>query len=226
MTRLADISLADKGLILFGARPGMGLTRTVLKLANHLAESETVLFISYQTYERKLIKICEELNFQKQDILFFNTRLGFYDMLSDYKTSLNVEISRTNPRTVVIDDLDGLLGENYDLDVSLRADLITGLQELAVDANIRIILNVTLSRKVEHRGGDHRPKLRDFTWCRDLVHVANEVYILYRPEYYGMRQDEHGNNLSGLMEINRVKESNCNEVTYNIACDKEHIIPY
>ncbi|MEQ8878897.1 MAG: hypothetical protein RLQ12_04650 [Cyclobacteriaceae bacterium] len=226
MSRLADLPLADKGLIVFGARPGMGLTRTILKLSNHLAEDETALFISYQTYEERLIKILDELHFSKLNSLFLDTHLGFYDVLSTYLTALQETIAKSNPKTIVIDDLDSMLGENYGLGLPLREELITGLWEIAINANIRIILNVSLSAKIERRGDDHYPKLRDFTWCRGLVYTATEVYTLYRPEYYGMTQDEYGNSLSGQMEISRVKAQNCVETKYLIACDKEHIIPY
>ncbi|XOV94270.1 MAG: hypothetical protein ACFHWX_06100 [Bacteroidota bacterium] len=226
MTQLSEIPLAQKGLIVFGARPGMGLTRTAIKLSYYLSLSETVLFISYQTYEERLIRICEDLNFKKPDTLIFDTSLDYYSFKEEYLYCLRRLVEEKKPKTLVVDDLDTMLGEHFELEESVRNELIEEIRSFINQKDMRCIMNVTISAKTDYRGGAHEPKLSDFTWCRQLVNAAAEIYTLYRPDYYGMSQDEYGNDLKGHMDINCVKDINCIEKKFTISCDKEFIIPY
>lgn len=222
MDKLSDIKLLNKGLIVFGARPGMGLTMTTLKLANQLAKAETVLFISYQHYQEKIDYFLRSQGTEKSAALHINTSLQFYDYNQNFYYSLKELIDKIRPSTIVIDDLDCMLGD--DREIREEGDeLISKLHQLCTQLSVRIILNVTISDKVEYRGGDKRPCLRDFTWSRNLMHEADEIYTLYRPEYYGMTQDENGEPLEGIMEIEMVKEKQCREKTYRISHEKEQI---
>lgn len=78
------------------------------------------------------------------------------------------------------------------------------LKMLAKDLNIPIIFLSQLSRGVEQRQ-NKRPMLSDL---RDSGGIEQNIDIclsLYRPEYYGITEDEMGDSTQGLTEVNILK---------------------
>jgi len=223
MNELIQIKLPPTGLIFFGSRPGMGLTRTTLKIANYIARSQGVVFISYQDYKEKLIHILSQQGESPNVLLNIETKLKFYDhtLVRDFASIM----SNTGSNTVVVDDLDSMLGENFDLEIQHRERFLHELQILAELKKVRIILNVTVSKKVEYRGGDKRPMLRDFTWSRNISELANQIYTVYRPEYYAITVDENGESTYGRIELELIKDKDCKEVKYLLLNHNERIIP-
>lgn len=223
MNRLNQIELTKKGIIVFGGRPGMGVSRTTLKIANLLAKTENVLFISYQDHKQKLIKIIEEQGESLSPLLTINTDLNFYDY--GFCQDISEIINKTTAKTIIIDDLDDMLGQNFDLESHHRNKFLLELNSLSENNNIRIILNVATSKKVEFRGGDMKPRLRDFIWSRNLISLANQVYSINRPEYYGITEDENGISTSGRIEIDLIKDDECKESNFVIMNEQEKILP-
>jgi replicative DNA helicase len=58
-----------------------------------------------------------------------------------------------------------------------------------------------LSRAVETRGGTKYPMLSDLRESGSLEQDADIVQFLYRPEYYGINEDENGDSTDGVIEI-------------------------
>jgi len=188
MELIDKLNLSDN-LIAFGARPGMGLTRLTLKLANRLARKENVLFITYQDYYKHIEELVNE-NGQKQNNLVIDSSFKFfnYGVFDDLKLQLlQNEIS-----TLVVDNLNDSIREKHVDDEYLTDYIISELHILSQSLKIRIIINLLVSKTVECRGGDLRPQLRDFRWSRRLINDCQQIYSIYRPAYYGITENENG----------------------------------
>lgn len=83
------------------------------------------------------------------------------------------------------------------------------LKMLAKELNIPIMALSQLSRALEHRGGDKRPKLSDLRESGAIEQDADVVMFLYRPEYYNIKEDYDGKALSsGYTEVIIAKNRN------------------
>ncbi|WP_091511265.1 replicative DNA helicase [Flexibacter flexilis] len=82
------------------------------------------------------------------------------------------------------------------------------LKNLAKELNVPVIALSQLSRAVETRGGDKRPQLSDLRESGSIEQDADMVVFLYRPEYYGITQDESGNPVTGVGEVIIAKHRN------------------
>nr|WP_295928615.1 replicative DNA helicase [uncultured Dyadobacter sp.] len=75
------------------------------------------------------------------------------------------------------------------------------LKNLAKELDVPVIALSQLSRAVETRGGEKRPQLSDLRESGSIEQDADMVIFLYRPEYYGITEDEAGNSVAGIGEV-------------------------
>jgi replicative DNA helicase len=76
---------------------------------------------------------------------------------------------------------------------------------MAKELGVPVIYLSQLSRDVEKRGGDKRPVLSDLRDSGNIEQDADTVMFMYRPEYYGINEDEHGGSTKGICEIDFAK---------------------
>jgi replicative DNA helicase len=88
------------------------------------------------------------------------------------------------------------------------SEISMSLKQLAKELEIPVIALSQLSRAVETRGGDKRPILSDLRDSGSIEQDADIVIFLYRPEYYGITQDEMGMPTNNLTELIVAKHRN------------------
>lgn len=83
------------------------------------------------------------------------------------------------------------------------------LKSVAKELNVPVIALSQLSRAVETRpGASKRPMLSDLRESGSIEQDADMVLFLYRPEYYGMTEDEDGSPTQGVGEVIIAKHRN------------------
>ena len=85
---------------------------------------------------------------------------------------------------------------NYEIE-----DISGALSRLPLQINCYIGAFSQLSRAVETRGGSKRPIMSDLRDGGAIEQDAFNIYFLYRPEYYGIKEDDQGNSVIGLLEL-------------------------
>jgi replicative DNA helicase len=106
---------------------------------------------------------------------------------------------------VVIDYLQLMTGDTGGKGAGNREQEIAmisrSLKNLAKELDVPVIALSQLSRAVETRGGEKRPQLSDLRESGSIEQDADMVIFLYRPEYYGITEDETGNSVAGIGEV-------------------------
>ncbi len=76
------------------------------------------------------------------------------------------------------------------------------LKSVAKELNVAVLALSQLSRAVESRpGNSKKPMLSDLRESGSIEQDADMVLFLYRPEYYGLTEDEEGRSTLGVGEV-------------------------
>jgi replicative DNA helicase len=217
-------------LHILAARPGMGKTGFALKAGRAAALSgKPTAFFSLEMRAAELQKRNIAAEGKVDGRLFRSGQLSQLDLSNARTAAANLRTSplfiddtsgltllelRAKARRlkakegielIIIDYLQLMSGTskygrngNKEQEVS---EISKGLKELAKDLNVPVIALSQLSRAVETRGGDKRPMLSDLRDSGSLEQDSDMVLFLYRPEYYGITEDENGNSTKGLAEL-------------------------
>lgn len=225
-------------MVVIAARPGMGKTAFVLSMARNAAvdfKKPVAVFsleMSSLQLVTRLMAAETELEMDKfrkgnfQDYEWEQLyqkvkRLEEAPLFIDDTPAINVFELRAKCRKlkqhhdiqmVIIDYLQLMSGANIDGKTGNREQEIStisrALKRIAKELNIPVIALSQLSRAVETRGGDKMPQLSDLRESGAIEQDADMVMFIYRPEYYGITQDESGNNISGIGRIRIAKHRN------------------
>lgn len=82
------------------------------------------------------------------------------------------------------------------------------LARLSKRLNCPLFALCPISREVMKRGGSKRPVLADLRESGRIEYDAYGVMFMYRPEYYGIKENESGESLEGRAEIIVAKHRN------------------
>lgn len=201
----------QKGKIyILGARPSMGKSAFAMNIAEHVALTHNVLFISLEMsrkeYAQRLMfgragvdvntintgrisdAEIEKVKSQKEYLdslkLFIETRTPC--RVSDIELAMiNIISTRGSCDLVIVDYLQLLTpnsksGKNREVEV---AEMSRELKSLAVKYNVPIVVLSQLSRALEARE-DKRPMLSDLRESGAIEQDADVVMFVYRDEWY------------------------------------------
>jgi replicative DNA helicase len=235
-------------MIVLAARPGMGKTAFVLSMARNSAVQfgQGVAIFSLEMSSVQLVKrfMAMETGISseklrkgfsgKEDWEQLHARIGGLTeapIFIDDTPALSIFELRAKCRRmkmqhdiqlVIIDYLQlmsaGTKGGNREQEIST---ISRSIKEIAKELNVPIIALSQLSRSVETRGGDKRPLLSDLRESGAIEQDADMVCFIYRPEYYGLIEDENGMPTEGIGEIIVAKHRNGSLDTVRLKFIKE-----
>ena len=218
-------------LVILAARPGMGKTAFVVSaLRNAAVEfNMPVAIFSLEMSSVQLVNrlISAEAEIDSEKIRKGNlaphewaqihhriSRLTNAPIFIDDTPALSILELRAKCRRlkaqhdiqmIVIDYLQLMSGDTGGKQSGNReqeiASISRSLKNLAKELDVPVIALSQLSRAVETRGGEKRPQLSDLRESGSIEQDADMVLFLYRPEYYGITQDDTGNSVAGIGEV-------------------------
>ena len=197
-------------LYIVGARPSMGKSSFVMNVAEHVAQSYNVLFISLEMSRKEyaqrmlfsranvdvnrmnsgtitdddIMKVSEQMSYLDKLKLFIETKTPC--RVSDIELSIiNLQSAKGSCDLVVVDYLQlltpmGKNSKNREVEV---AEMSRDLKSLAIKYQVPIIVLSQLSRGLESRE-NKRPMLSDLRESGAIEQDADVVTFLYRNEYY------------------------------------------
>ncbi len=223
-------------LIIIAARPAMGKTAFVLSTLRNAAvdfnkpaaifslEMSSVqlvnrLISSEAELEGEKIKKGMLEDYEWEQLVHKTNRLSNAPIFIDDTPGLTILELRAKCRRlkaqhdiqiIVIDYLQLMSGDskgsgNREQEI---AAISRALKMIAKELEVPVIALSQLSRAVETRGGDKRPMLSDLRESGSIEQDADMVMFLYRPEYYGITEDENGMPTQGVGEVIIAKHRN------------------
>lgn len=218
-------------LIIIAARPGMGKTALILSACRNAAvdHGQAVAFFSLEMSSVQLVNrlISAEAELESDKLRKGNLaphewaqlhakigKLTNAPIFIDDTPALSILELRAKARRlkaqhdvqmIVIDYLQLMSGDSGGKGNGNReqeiANISRSLKQLAKELNVPVIALSQLSRAVETRGGDKKPQLSDLRESGSIEQDADMVMFIYRPEYYGITQDDAGNSVTGMGEL-------------------------
>jgi replicative DNA helicase len=215
---------------IIGARPGMGKTTYLAECALAAVQAQhPVAFFSMGdlTTEALYMKFaCLMAGLRMKDVRTGNITKEQFDkfyheieLLYDWPIEV-IDLKDCDNRIGAISDRirigvekDGWQMAMIDYVQQLRPDdsRLTGnqayeqisqqIQKSAKSNDIPILAASQLSRSVEQRGGTKRPNMSDLRSSGAFEQDADGILFLYRPGYYGINEDEHGQSIKYRTEV-------------------------
>lgn len=239
-------------LIILAARPAVGKTAFCLNLTMNAAmnanEPFPVAFFSLemgagQLVKRLLAAVTEVTmdaitkgRMEEHEFIQMTQRmnkLASAPIFLDDQAALNIFELRAKARRlkqkhdikmIVIDYLQLMQGSvdrggNREQEIS---KISRDLKALAKELEVPIIALSQLNRSVESRKESKVPQLSDLRESGAIEQDADMVMFLYRPEYYGINNDEMGQPIEGETHIHIAKHRNGSTDTVKVRFIKEY----
>lgn len=207
----------EDDLIVVAARPGMGKTSFILKnlleiALNNDAVGMFSLEMGIQQLAARLVSINSNFHLAmllkngfEHDKYFGTLNKVVGDMsslpifiddsagISIHQLQMKARVwkRKHNIKALFVDYIQLMSGDEKSGNREQEISTITRkLKQLAKELKIPVIALSQLSRSVETRGGDHRPRLSDLRESGAIEQDADAVIFIYRPDYYGFELDE------------------------------------
>jgi len=211
-------------LIIIGGASSMGKTSFAVTTAFNAAKDKKPIAIF--SYEMSSIQLLQRMISLDSGVHSHWIRKGVLDDRELKK--INRSIGRIEKMPIIIDDcnqtsLSYLLSKIKQYVITNKVELVlvdylqlvsaTGgsreqevskvaraLKNIAKEMNVAVIALSQLNRGVGMRNNS-KPTMADLRESGEIEQAADIVALIYRPEYYGLYEDEQGNPTSGLAKI-------------------------
>ena len=233
-------------LVIIAARPGMGKTAFVVSALRNAAvdwqmpvaifslEMSSVQLVNRMIsaeaeLESEKIKRGDLADYEWEQLLHKTNKLSDSPIFIDDTPALSILelraksrrlVSQHGVKMIIIDYLQLMTGDTSKNASGNReqeiASISRALKGIAKELKVPVIALSQLSRAVETRGGDKKPQLSDLRESGSIEQDADMVMFLYRPEYYGITEDENGMPLNGIGELIIAKHRNGKTDTVNL----------
>ncbi|MDD3723484.1 MAG: DnaB-like helicase C-terminal domain-containing protein [Lutibacter sp.] len=203
------------GLTAVGGLKGEGKTAFCLKLANHLAQREKVLFISYQDYKERIKEHLISTDSSINPGLKIRTNFEYFGL--DAYIKLMWLLEKKSYSTVFIDNSDFLNKySTWNCAYSDVDEFIKALELMHHFCRVKVIFTINIGQKAEYSGKN--PSLRDFNSSRLIPNKCRQVLAIYRPYFHGLMENEDGPSIYQLEVYSLKNGSNSTTVnTFNWA---------
>jgi len=219
------MSLRPGNTYCIAARPAMGKTSFVLNIIdNLLQEGKRIYLVSTEMQKEeimeKFITMKQAISNEDFRSLPEEHKLERYKELYSYNAAKNSELLIDSSSFQLYDTIARIRALHKEKPLDLV--VIDYLQQLELDGNInrvQVVSEITrkykllsselkipiievsqLSRKVEERA-IKIPILSDLRESGSIEQDMSGVIFIYRPAYYGIEEDDEGNDISNLAEI-------------------------
>lgn len=190
------------GLTAVGGVKGEGKTSFCLKLANHLAQREKVLFISYQDYKEKIKEHLISTDRSINPGLKIRTDFEYFGL--DTFVKLMWHLEKKSYSTVFIDNSDFLIKyEPWDRAYGDVDEFIEALELMHHFCKVKIVFTINISQKADY--SSKTPTLRDFNSSRHIPNKCRQVLAIYRPLCHGFTEDAEGSSTTYQLEVYNLK---------------------
>lgn len=231
--------------VVIGGRPSMGKTQLLVNLSLNISQKTSILYFTFDLSEflltnrfisslsgvpvskillktlsneenRKLTSL--EQSIQKQ-LIFINDSCN--NSISAFTAHCKKQVEENDVKIIIVDYLQMMSSSKHRNNREMEISYISKeLKNIAKENNVCVIATSQLSRAVETRGGYKKPHLSDLRESGAIEQDADKVIFIYRYEYYGITEDEEGNNTAGLMELIMAKNRNGNLGSIKLMRDK------
>ena len=207
-------------LCVIASRPAMGKTAMILTIARNLIKRDVpvALFTAIDTanplFLSRIVNILsdKEISNRPEDVksvldnddmpdlpfyLYANNEMTMDDVRLKAKEMVEVN----GVKCIFIETMQKLfVAGNDKVDAIAMERVCMDLKSLAVELNIPVIVSSDINRGTAANDGfeGKRPVLSNLSLCGAIENVADSVWILQRPSYYGVIEDIDGSDISNL----------------------------
>jgi len=212
--RIGKLSFYPGQLVVVGSRPAMGRTTYLLYLLQQIMEQRPeagALFVSNEEAAEKVFQKLGQVSGVRYSEL--GAKMAYFLENNSLLKSNNVWIEFANQslESVIAQleekikehaikylfiDIPSFAGENSP-DIT---SVVVQLKQLAIKHQLVVFCTCSLTRETECREG-YIPMFRDLGYSSAIEDVSDLVLLLHRPYFYGISEDEMGNDLTHVAEL-------------------------
>ena len=212
---------------IIGGRPGIGKTGFILSIISNLVNkhipvslfsAKDIMNEDFMAYLISCIKY-QDYEYVRENKLDFLKSVDMSNLplflniqsrltLAYIRDNAQILVERHGVKCIFIESLQNIFNSEENGNEKENMEYICHeLKQIARDLNVPMIVTSDLNRAIEHREGfeGKEPLLSDLRGSSAIEFEADSILLLHRPAYYGIYQDESGNELHEFEYVKIVK---------------------